>query len=244
MHIYVKTVKGVNKEKSEDRVLVGQDVLCDNSAQYELSSCKIVVADGVGGNNAGDVAAHIVCEAISCLKDVTKDNLANINSYVLDCSNKNSSYSGMATTCSGCICKDNSVLKTFHVGNTRIYEIKAGMYLKQITEDDTVVQYLISSGQISEEDAQSYPARHEITACFGGGKKDLLKVKIVSYEDFQPAQLVLTSDGIHEYLSIDEMEDIISEHENNWDKILQEFDKAAIENGSMDDRTIIIIDFE
>lgn len=242
MKIFVKSIKGVGKSKSEDRVLIGHSVLSEIATEMSLTDGVVAVADGVGGNNAGDIAASLVCAMVDTLEEYSVGGFKFVNNKLLEISKAVQDYQGMATTLTGFVCHNNQLLKYFHVGNTRIYSIQANMYLNQITEDDTVVERLLSMGVISEEEAEIYPKRNEITACFGGCKKELLDIKIQEFSKPLLTQMLLTSDGIHEYLSIDDMENIIAECDGHWNDLAAALIEQAVINGSTDDCTAVIVD--
>ena len=76
------------------------------------------------------------------------------------------------------------------------------------------------------------------TACFGGGSQDLFKVKVTHIETLA-APVMITSDGIHDYITVDQMEDIIEEH-GLCELACIEMIKLARKNGSFDDASIIL----
>ena len=101
---------------------------------------------------------------------------------------------------------------------------------------------MIKTGKLTEREAENYSARNEITACFGGGKETLLQMDEIHLRDKVPKQILLTSDGIHEYLSIDEMENILSCVDDDKIKLVKAMVEQAIVNGSQDDCTAIFVD--
>ncbi|WP_298586153.1 PP2C family serine/threonine-protein phosphatase [uncultured Megasphaera sp.] len=242
MQVYWSTIKGTDKAGSEDRVLVGQRISFEETSQAVIDHGFVAVADGVGGNYGGADAASFVCQSVSNIDEPSKILFQRINHLLIEKSSSNYAYN-MATTFSGIyMAPDKADLIVFHVGNTRIYAIQAGKYLRQITEDDTVVQHLIKTGKLTEEEAENYSARNEITACFGGGKETLLQMDEIHLRDKVPKQLLLTSDGIHEYLSIDEMETILAGVDDDKIKLVKTMVEQAIVNGSQDDCTAIFVD--
>ena len=242
MKVYLLSQKGINKDASEDRVLVGNEVFSDQEAVRILSHGHVLLADGVGGNNAGAVAALQVCKKMSDIAELTPESFSAINEHLISMSAANENYRNMATTATGVHFSSTSSAQSYHVGNTRLYAIQAGEYLKQLTTDDTVVEYLIRTGKLTEEEAVNYPARNEITACFGGGKSSLLRIKTDYIDLVQYRQFLLTCDGIHDYLSTDEMEDILGSCDGDWAKALRELASRAKENSSPDDCSAVIID--
>ena len=148
----------------------------------------------------------------------------------------------MATTLSG-ICIDDTNVNIFHIGNTRIYVFQ-GSYIKQITEDHTSVNWLVKTGKLSKKEAETYDRRNEITACFGGGNPALINSLV--FEERNEAlsntkRIVLTSDGVHEYVSIDELEDVLKNDSLEPKSMYNEILSIAKANGSTDDKSIIII---
>ena len=211
MKVYVMTQKGSAKHENEDRVLLDNKIISEGYREVTLDSGIIAIADGVGGNNAGAIASSFVCENLKNIVLSDKNVLVDINSQLIMKSTENAKYSGMATTLSG-VCIGDNMTSSFHVGNTRIF-IFQGSYIKQITEDHTSVNWLIKTGRISPKDAETYDRRNEITACFGGGNPALINSLVFEENNetlSNSKRIVLTSDGIHEYISIDELEDILN----------------------------------
>ncbi len=241
MKIYVETQKGKGKAVSDDRVLVHRNILSETALVLEEKTGFVAIADGVGGNAAGDVAAVMACAGASAMEVIDEQHFEEINQEILERGAKNK-YKGMAATFSGIHWGADGSAVCCHVGNTRIYAIQGSGYLKQLTEDDTVVQFLLKTGKLTEEEAENYTARNEITACFGGGKAALLNIKLFPVTEDEHTNFLMTSDGIHEYLTIDEMEDCISESEEDGRKLVQMLVKKAQEKGSTDDCTAVYID--
>lgn len=241
--IYATTEKG-NHSENEDRILINDTIISDGTFETECDgNLKICIADGVGGNNAGAVASLFVCESLKKVSLSSKNDLIDINSQLLMKSTDNANYNGMATTLSG-ICTDGNITSSFHIGNTRIYVFQ-GNYIKQITEDHTSVNWLIKTGKMSRKDAETYDRRNEITACFGGGDSALINSLVFKENDealLNAKRIVLTSDGIHEYVSIDETEDILNNENIPPLTACTEIINIANSNGSRDDKSIVIID--
>lgn len=127
--------------------------------------------------------------------------------------------------------------KITYVGNTRVYAMVNGKYLKQLTRDDTTLEYLLATGQMDASTAESFDRKNEITACFGAGSPALLKLKQIDISGQDT--LILTSDGIHDYVSLDEMEDIYCATDDKME-FCKKLIEQAVENGSMDDMSVIV----
>lgn len=237
MNIIAITQKGPNKAENEDRIILGKNIIAEGIFQTQLANGIIAVADGVGGNNAGAVASHYVAQQLSTLNTVSENELTRINEELLSLSLECSSCENMATTLSG-VASFNGVTQLFSIGNTRIYLLQGRKYLKQLTTDDTTLNYLLATGQLSPEEAKTFDRKNEITACFGGGASHLFKIKFSTIESLS-SPIIMTSDGIHDYISIDLMEDIIAENGITV-SACQAMITAARDAGSKDDISIVI----
>lgn len=235
MKIYAATQKGVQKAQNEDRVVLNQNILSVGIYECECTEGFVAVADGVGGNNAGAVASQFVVEELGKC-DHTIKNLTEINRKLIERSRTDEALAGMATTLAMVDYTEDSA-KITYVGNTRVYAVVNGKYLKQLTRDDTTLEYLLETGQLDSFTAESFERKNEITACFGADNTALLKLKQIDTSGQDT--LIVTSDGIHDYVSLDEMEDIYCT-ENDRVKFCKKLIEQARKNGSMDDMSISV----
>lgn len=128
--------------------------------------------------------------------------------------------------------------KITYVGNTRVYAVVNGKYLKQLTRDDTTLEYLLATGQLDASTAEYFNRKNEITACFGADSPALLKLKQIDASGQDT--LIVTSDGIHDHVSIDEMEDIYCAADDKVEFCKKLIDQA-VENGSVDDASVMVL---
>ena len=237
MKVIAITQKGPYKNENEDRIVVGKSVISSGTFITDFSNGVIAIADGVGGNNAGAVASHFVAGKITDTEDLTIQKLSDINRELLNISFEKNEYKGMATTFSGVqILSENTNL--FNIGNSRVYLLQGGKYLKQITKDDTTLNYLLATGQLSSDEAENFDRKNEITACFGGGNENYFKMRVEPISTIV-SPIMITSDGVHDYLSIDEMEDILDQFGLSV-ATAEEMIARARAKGSLDDASIIL----
>jgi len=240
MQVFAMTQKGTLSKENEDRIIIGKTILSNGFFRCDNHSGVVAVADGVGGNNAGAIASHYVAYRLGDMLSTSKEFLESVNKELLALSESNSDYHKMATTLSGFTYID-SCISSFHVGNSRIYAILGGRYLKQLTEDDTALTYLLKSGKLSPEEVDTYQDNNEITACFGGGDSNLLDLAITDNCDART--LLLVTDGVHNFVSIDELEGII-QNEEHYFPICRSIVNKAEQNGSSDDISVVIINID
>jgi len=240
MIAFVVVQRGVGREQCEDTVLVGDMPICDDSAKLSISTTNtICVADGVGGNAGGHFASTFVAERIRGLSDAEPDKmklrqLLNDINIDLIVEGNAKGFPTAATTLTGIVFTGNKE-RLVHIGNTRAYALQ-GKYLKQLTEDHTVYNRLLKMGKI---DDASQSRKNEITNCFGGGNASLLENIIISdMQEFNT--LLLTSDGVHDYIGIDELECLMTSNILSV-KTCNNIIQAAIDAGSKDDISVVIV---
>lgn len=240
--IDVMTYAGINNEISEDNVLVGTHIYNNTCSTIKvINESFICVADGVGGNNAGQIASSYILKALSSYKwknnDDLKNKLIKLNHELVLFSNTSNKLSNMATTLSGIYIEDDEI-KIVHVGNTRVYVLQ-GRYLKQLTNDHTTYSWLMNLGRFEEAKVCN---KNEIINCFGGGNEKFIEnLQITSIG--LTNTILMTSDGIHEYVNIDKLEEIMNLNISNNEK-LNAIREEAISNGSNDDMTTVIINLD
>lgn len=245
MKICVYSQIGNGKNVCEDAAMVAGMIISDSyfEIQTDEQTHTVAIADGVGGNAGGECASRYVLEKLNefSMADISAEYLKlfieGVNKDLLYYASSSSGKENMATTLTGLVMTSGSGY-LFHVGNTRVYGLQ-GNYLKQLTEDQTTYQWLLNIGQI---EAAEKCNKNEITHCLGGGNTQYGSAVCVKEYDTLNAykRLLLTTDGIHEYVSIDDLEDFVSgEISEITMQILADKAKA---NGSSDDQTIIVID--
>ena len=244
MKIYAYSKKGNGKNVCEDAAMVAGTVIFDSYFEIQAGQTYIVaIADGVGGNAGGECASRYVLNKLNAISMVDmsaeylKQFIDGINKELLQYASTISGKENMATTLTGLILSvDKGYM--FHVGNTRVYGLQ-GNYLKQLTVDHTTYQWLLNIGQI---EAAKRCDKNEITHCLGGGNIQYGSAVCVKEHDALNAykRLLLTTDGIHEYVLIDELEDFISGEVSEI--TMQILADKAKEKGSSDDQTIIVIE--
>ncbi len=251
MKIYAYMNKGKGKTVCEDSCLLGHTVLSEGFISWEThdESLIVSVSDGVGGNSGGAEASFYLSKSLrkvpgQMLSDETtfKEYLMQINKNLIDYAENVEGSEEMAATLSG-ICLSQGKSLMFHVGNTRVYVVN-GEYLMQMTTDHTRVEDMVASGLITRKEAAERPDSNVISACMGNADfryADRLEVRDVTTTISSEKPLILTSDGIHDYVSIDDMENILCGSEEMQDRLKTIAEKAR-ENGSEDDISVIWIE--
>lgn len=203
----------------------------DSIGIFELSNMSLyIIADGMGGHNGGEVASQMAVEVSSnYIKDnfdkkTTRDLMVNsykiANRRIFETGYENERLSGMGTTMTMAIKKDGK-LYVGNVGDSRCYVLDAEDNLVKITVDHSLVQELIESGNISEEESRNHPNKNIVTRALGGN----FDVKVDSFQmDLAFIKRVLVcSDGLTNELSEHEICSIlvnIDDEQRVCDKLL------------------------
>lgn len=226
-----------------------RDMNEDYISYYEEEAFRIyVVADGMGGHNAGDVASKTAVEAcISYLKSLgefndleksLRDAITYANEIIYEKANSNENLNGMGTTVTACLIQENNAVIA-NVGDSSCYVIKNNK-IEKITKDHSLVQELIDDGSITEQEALRHPNKNIITRALGTKESveiDVFEVKLDSVTKF-----ILCTDGLTNEVSKEEMYDIIIQN-NNEDscRLLVELCKNK---GGRDNISVIVFEGE
>ncbi len=244
MNICLNVGIGCGKTECEDTAVFNNTLVNDKVIQINSDVFHCVgVADGVGGNAGGRIAsryvAHEICQAD--FPSMTQQDLhafafginANLINHAMSIPDK----SDMATTLT-CLVAAKDGYYLIHAGNTRLY-VMQGSYLKQLTADHTTYNWLIECGQY---EAAEFCKKSEINCCFGGGSQQYANRLVIEkvFDDYFPDTLILTSDGIHDFVDLDCLENILSSNSAD-SEAAQSIIAEAHKNGSTDDTTIIIL---
>ena len=257
MKVYAMVQKGTREGKinCDDRALVGNVVLDQGYYETDTDNTNTVLAvsDGVGGSPAGWKAASLTLEGIRCLtntpifgNDELVDTLAGVNEDLRAMSMKIESWRGMAATLSMVRIID-SEMKVLQLGDSRVYSLidyQGISMLRQITTDqNNLLRWLedpvYEKLGASEEDLKNKEGWNSIISYMGMNTENLKKqVKIIDDMEAEGI-IVITSDGIHDFIERDLFRKIILEDKKPKDK-MKELMKLARDNGSDDDQSIII----
>lgn len=126
-----------------------------------------------------------------------------------------------------------------NVGDSRAYLLtKAG--LEQITRDDTALQDALDDGIITPEEAKTYPYGHILSKCLDGGQDVLPDISYRNLEDQEDVMVILSSDGFHNTMDLNEFRYLFAGHDNLDDQLARAGVLRAIEKGSTDNSTVVM----
>ena len=222
-----------------------------------------VVADGMGGHAAGEVASRVAVDAINEFVTLTGGNeeitwpfglddtisyegnrlktaIRQANRRVLEATRESAEYEGMATTVAA-VLVDGNVANLAHVGDSRIY-LWSGERIVLLTSDHSWVNEQIQSGVISPEQARSHPLRNVVTRALGG-RADLV-VDVQSRPMASGEILLLCSDGLTTMIADDEIARLLGEAQGDLARAATSLVAEANERGGEDNITVVLLKFE
>lgn len=208
MDFYGKSDKGMRRTINEDSFA--------NISIWGKRATLLVVCDGMGGHNAGEVASAKAVEAFCdrlasspCLsenpldkkyeiKKIMTEGIKDANKRLLNLSNAYENLNGMGTTLVAGLVFDN-VLYCTNIGDSRLYII-SGEIVKQVSHDHSFVQQLLDQRKITREEAKNFPHKNIITKAIGQGEQTDVTIHMSDLASFGSGYILLCTDGLYNYL--------------------------------------------
>ena len=226
---------GNKRTLNEDTIGIHEDM------KYNL----FIVCDGKGGHNAGEVASAMAKDTVIGSMETGFDeqdpvssmehavSLANDEIFALSLTD--SHLNGMGTTVTAALSFQGK-LYVAHVGDSSLFWIR-DQRIKKVTKDHSLVQELVDSGNLDQEDAKHHPNKNIITRAVGTKNKVIVDTFVLdtTKEDI----FVLCTDGLTDYISDEEILAIIIGQEDKK-KAVVELKDLAIERGGKDNITLVI----
>lgn len=218
---------------------------------FSKDSAWVVVCDGMGGANGGNVASSVAVQKIrKFLIDGFNENMSreNIKSLMLNAisrandavyamSQEQEELRGMGTTVVLMIAS-KGLLHVAHAGDSRAY-LKNEEGLTQITMDHSYVQDLVNLGQITQEEARNHPQRNIITRVLGVHEE--LRCDYSSF-DFSPGDLALAcSDGLSNYVDEALLSGYMEKYGQDGKALADHLIQYAVESGGSDNITVAVV---
>lgn len=236
-----KTDRGKIRPHNED---------CGGVFINQAGNCLAIVADGMGGHNAGEVASKIAVEKFrefwsktgefSSPEEAEKwfsEYVPIVNKAIYEHSQANKECDGMGTTLVASICT-NVFATIVNIGDSRCYVLNENGF-KQITDDHSLVNELVKAGEISPEDAEFHPRKNMLLKAMGTEPETDMDIFTITFEE--PDKLLLCSDGLSNKVSALEMEEILKLNisiEEKIDKLIA----LANEYGGEDNISVAIVE--
>ncbi len=214
-----------------------------------------VLADGMGGHNAGEIASSMAVEMVlsnlqnlhnretsvpitsSQLLEYVSNTISHSNSMIFNAAETTDGHKGMGTTLIAAVIKDSRIYAG-HVGDSRLYLFR-DRALSRITKDHSLVQDLIDKGFYTEVEARKASVGHIVTRALG--TKAEVDVDTFEYE-IEPNDLfLLCSDGLSDMVPDWSIEETLAERDNDLDRKAKKLVDMANRNGGKDNISVILM---
>lgn len=230
------TDRGLVRESNQDAIFVDDSLA--------------IVADGMGGHAAGEVASALTVDVVydGYLNDPTVEGLhtaiEEANLAVLREARDNPDHFGMGTTIIvlGLTREVTGVISPtlFHVGDSRAYQLRDGA-LRQLSEDHSVAEEWVRMGRLTSEEALTHPRRHQLTR--GVGVEEDIDVDVMSVNALPGDRVLLCSDGLSNELSNEELARLASAP-ISLDEAVSKLIDAAKQAGGRDNISVVLLEFD
>ncbi len=204
-----------------------------------------IVADGMGGHNAGEYASrHAVETMVSVAEASSYTQPASILEEAIKAANEelrrkaaeDISMRGMGTTIVAAAISDHRIYVA-NVGDSRLYLVNRG--IKQITRDHSFVEEMVRRGELDKETAREHPDKHIITRAVGA--TDEIEIDFFEAEIGPEDEILLCSDGLTNMVEDGDIRTIIKGQRDTAEKA-EKLIHAANQNGGKDNITVVVID--
>jgi serine/threonine protein phosphatase PrpC len=228
------THAGKVRANNEDALLVGEG----------RDETLFVVADGIGGFEAGEVASRI---AVDVLKELApgasfEAAISEANRRILAAGRGDERLSGMGTTVVAVRfggTRDEPVAQVAHVGDSRAYLLRGGS-LRPVTEDHSLVAELVRSGDLTRDQAAEHPQKNLITRALGADEEVEVDTSVLPVEAGD--RFLLCSDGLSDMIPETRVGEILAEAPGDPEKPARSLVSAALDAGGADNVTVIVVD--
>ena len=228
------THAGKVRQNNEDALLVGEG----------KDETLFVVADGIGGCEAGEVASSL---AVDVLKDLQPDEpftaaIGEANRRILAAGRGDEKLSGMGTTVVAIRfggTQREPVAEVAHVGDSRAYLMRGGD-MNPITEDHSLVAELVRSGDLTRDQAAEHPQKNLITRALGADEEVDVDTAILPVEVGD--RILLCSDGLSDMVSEAGISEILADSPEDPERVARGLLAAALDAGGNDNITIVVVD--
>ncbi len=239
MKSFAITDVGKRRELNEDYIYTSDKTVGSLSNLF-------IVADGMGGHNAGDYASkHTVEKVVETIEElpneqdmeeIIQEAIYRANAYIYEKSRENSSLSGMGTTLVVATIKDG-VVTVANIGDSRMYVVNDE--IRQITKDHSLVEEMVTMGGIDREAARTHPDKNIITRAIG--VKELVLADFFEVRLEKEDKILLCTDGLTNMLKDDEIHHII-ESNKDVEAAARALIVAANENGGRDNIAVVLVE--
>jgi PPM family protein phosphatase len=217
-----------------------------NEDSFLLRSPLFMVADGMGGALAGELASRMCAEAFAELdliqhqgEEALRATIGVANKRIWERSRTDVEATGMGTTVTAALVGDDGTVSFAHVGDSRAYLLRDGA-LQRLSEDHSLVHELVRQGQLSEVEAEQHPQRSVITRALG--TEEEVQIDTFSLAAKPGDVLLLCTDGLNTMVPEQDIAEALGSPTEAAD-VARRLVRAALKAGGEDNVTAVVVRF-
>lgn len=241
LNVYSQSDIGLVRSSNEDACSAG---VLDGNAAW------VVVCDGMGGANGGNVASSMAVSQISeqilsayrkdssnySVRNLITTSLSNANTSIYSLSKSDENLKGMGTTAVVAIISDG-VAHIAHAGDSRAYMINHNG-IQQLTTDHSMVQELVKNGDLTEQEAKVHPQKNIITRALG--VQPAIELDYCEHDFSDGSLLLVCTDGLTNYVDAEQIYQLSKEYQANC--LTEQLISHAKDGGGGDNITVAIVE--
>lgn len=231
----------------------------EDSTLCDAGAGLVILADGMGGYKAGEIASAIAVSSIhraiidsirtgkpgrkdkatglSYVSTIVRDAITQVNSEIYNMAQSDRQCHGMGTTIV-VVLFHNNICTIGHVGDSRLYRVRSGEFT-QLTKDHSLIQELIDRGMYAPEEAEKHAPRNLITRAVG--IEPVVEVDLDEDDVMQDDIYMLCSDGLNDMVEDEEIHLTLGKYSANLAKCADELVRLANKKGGKDNISVVLV---
>ncbi|CAH0120113.1 MULTISPECIES: Stp1/IreP family PP2C-type Ser/Thr phosphatase [unclassified Paenibacillus] len=210
-----------------------------------------IIADGMGGHQAGEVASRIAVETVAerlmplapgltgpACAEALREAILHANNVIYEMASQDERYHNMGTTIVAVLLNGENGF-VGHIGDSRAYNINDTV-IRQLTDDHSLVNELLKSGQISLEESRRHPRRNVVIRALGTDAEVEVDINPIQLE--QGEILLLCSDGLSDLMTDEEIAAIVSLPSLSLEEKAERLLRDALQAGGEDNITVVLLE--
>ncbi len=225
-----------------------EDSIAFSFPENDQKNLIAIVADGMGGHNAGEVASEMACQLILdyCIKNwnqhtpeiLLHNSYMNAHQKIIAAGKSNAEQEGMGTTATSVIIQED-VCYIGHIGDSRVYLFRNGT-LRQLSTDHTLVNQMFEGGEITETERDDHPMKNVLLQALGTTPTIQPQIPSEGLTIKKGDRFLLCSDGVYDALKVADIEDLLLMKQPEF--VLECLSSTATSRNVSDNFSAVLID--
>lgn len=227
---------------------INQDMVFKSDGPVGILPCLYLVADGMGGHNAGDYASKFCIENFvdqikssktRTMMGVMTQATSFVNDALIKKGSEDPALEGMGTTLVGAVVDGRSCL-VINIGDSRMYLYRPNAFFKQISQDHSLVENMVRNGEIERRDAAHHPKKNVITRAIG--VEDIAVPDFFEIDVSEHDVILLCSDGLTNMVDDETIHSVLADEKHKLKYKADRLVALANERGGKDNISVVLVE--